>query len=84
MYIERYLAANTDASPYDTIETLRKEIRRKDEQIACLVQRDATISKCKSENRELTDEIVSLRETIKSQEELILKLKSKQILTLIK
>ena len=74
-YIEAYIAANTSASPYETIETLREEIRRKDEQIAGLVQRDATVSKCKTENLELTDEIASLRETIKSQEELIRQLR---------
>ena len=76
-YIEAYIAANTSASPYETIETLREEIRRKDEQIARLVQRDATVSKCKAENLELTDEIASLRETIKSQEELIRQLRGK-------
>ena len=76
-YIERYLAANTDASPYETIETLREEIRRKDEQSAGLVQRDATISKCKAENQALTDEIASLQATIKSQEDLIRQLRSK-------
>ncbi len=70
-YIEAYIAANTTASPYETIEMLREEIRRKDEQIVGLVQRDATISKFKAENRELKDEIVSLRETIKSQETLL-------------
>ena len=74
-YIEAYIAANTSASPYETIETLREEIRRKDEQIAGLVQRDATVSKCKTENLELTDEIASLRETIKAQEELIRQLR---------
>ena len=76
-YIEAYIASNTSASPYETIETLREEIRRKDEQIAGLVQRDATVSKCKAENLELTDEIASLRETIKSQEELIRQLRGK-------
>lgn len=76
-YIEAYLAANTSVSPYEIIETLREEIRRKDEQIAGLVQRDATVSKCKAENQELTDEIVSLRETIRSQEELICQLRGK-------
>lgn len=76
-YIEAYIGANTAASPYETIETLREEIRRKDEQIAGLIQRDATVSKCKAENLELTDEIASLRETIKSQEELIQQLKGK-------
>ena len=75
-YIEAYITTNTTASPYETIETLREEIRRKDEQIAGLVQRDATVSKCKAENLELTDEIASLRETIKSQEELIRQLKA--------
>lgn len=76
-YIERYLAANMEASPYETIETLREEIRRKDEQIAGLVQRDATISKCKAENKELTDEIASLQATIRSQEDLIRQLRAK-------
>lgn len=74
-YIEAYIVANTTASPYENIETLREEIRRKDEQIAGLIQRDATVSKCKAENLELTDEIASLRETIKSQEELIRQLR---------
>ncbi len=70
-YIEAYIAANTTENPYETIEMLREEIRRKDEQIAGLVQRDATVSKFKAENQELKDEIVSLRETIKSQETLL-------------
>ena len=76
-YIEAYIGANTAASPYETLEMLREEIRRKDKQIAGLVQRDATISKCRAENLELTDEIASLRETIKSQEELIQQLRGK-------
>ena len=76
-YIEAYIAANATASPYETIETLRKEIRRKDEQIAGLVQRDATVSKCKAENKELTDEIASLQATIRSQEDLIRQLRAK-------
>ena len=54
-YIEAYIAANTTETPYETIEMLREEIRRKDEQIAGLVQRDATISKFKAENHELKD-----------------------------
>lgn len=76
-YIECYLAINSEVSPYETIETLREEIRRKDEQIAGLVQRDATISKCKAENKELTDEIASLQATIRSQEDLIRQLRAK-------
>lgn len=74
-YIEAYIAANTTASPYGTIEMLREEIRMKDEQIAGLIQRDATVSKYKATNLELTNEIVSLSETIKSQEELIRQLR---------
>ena len=81
-YIEKYLAANTDTNPYQTIETLRDEIRRKDEQIARLVQRDATISECKAKNQELMDEIASLRTTIKSQEELIQQLRSQRMHTI--
>lgn len=77
-YIEKYIAAHAATNPYETIETLREEIRRKDEQIAGLVRRDATISKCKAENRELTDEIVSLRATIQSQEELIRELRAQK------
>lgn len=76
-YIEAYIAVNMSTSPYETIETLREELRRKDKQIEGLVQRDATVSKCKAENLELTDEIASLRETIKSQEELIRQLRGK-------
>jgi len=48
-----------------------------DEQIAGLVQRDATISKCKAENKELTDKIASLQATIRSQEDLIRQLRAK-------
>ena len=81
-YIEKYLAANTDTNPYQTIETLRDEIRRKDEQIARLVQRDATISECKAKNQDLMDEIASLRTTIKSQEELIQQLRSQRMHTI--
>lgn len=39
-------------------------------------QIDATVSKYKAQNHELTDEIVSLQATIKSQEELIRKLQA--------
>ena len=83
-YIEKYLAANIDVSPYETIEMLREEIRRKNEQIAGLVQRDATVSKCKAEIQQLTDEVTSLQETIKSQEELIHQLRSQKTLRLYK
>lgn len=76
-YINAYVATYMTESPYETIETLRSEIRRKDEQIAGLVQRDATISKCKAENLELTNEVSSLRETIHSQEKLIFQLQIK-------
>lgn len=75
-YIEKYLETYVDASPYETIDSLREELKRKDEQIAGLVQRDATVSKCKAENKALTDEIASLQATIKSQEELIQQLRS--------
>lgn len=77
-YIEKYLETYVDASPYETIDALRKELKRKDEQIAGLVQRDATVSKYKAQNKALADEIASLKETIKSQEELIQKLKASQ------
>lgn len=75
-YIEKYLETYVDVSPYETIDSLREELKRKDEQIAGLVQRDATVSKCKAENKALTDEVASLQATIKSQEELIQKLRS--------
>lgn len=75
-YIEKYIELNAIDNPYETIETLRSELRRKDEQINGLVQRDATVSKYKAQNKALTDEVVSLKETIKSQEELIQRLKS--------
>lgn len=75
-YIEKYLKAYVDASPYETIDSLREELKRKNEQIAGLVQRDATVSKCKAENKALTDEVASLQATIKSQEELIQQLRS--------
>lgn len=75
-YIDAYIAANTVSSPYETIEYLRDEVRRKDEQIAAMVQRDASISKCKALNKELLDEIASLTATIRSQEEVIRDLKA--------
>ena len=77
-YIEKYIELNSIDSPYETIEALRRELRRKGEQINGLVQRDATVSKYKAQNKALTDEITSLQETIKSQEELIQKLKASQ------
>ena len=83
-YIEAHIATNTATYPYETIETLREEILRKDELISAMVQRDATISKCKAENQELTDEIASLRETVMSQEELIRQLRSKTSMTQFK
>ena len=70
-YIEQYLASYSIESSYETVETLRDKIRRKDEQISNMVQRDATVSKYKAQNQELTDEVASLQKTIKSQEELI-------------
>lgn len=79
-YIEQYLATNAISNPYDTIEALRNEIRLKDKQITGLVQRDATVSKYKAQNQELTDEIASLQATIKSQENLIRDLKSEKML----
>lgn len=78
-YIEHYLSAYIEINPYDTIESLRDKIRWKDTQIAGLVQRDATISKYKAENQELTDEIASLQATIKSQDDLIKKLRQNSI-----
>ena len=75
-YIEKYLETYVGVSPYETIDSLREELKRKDEQIAGLVQRDATVSKCKAENKALTDEVASLQATFKSQEELIQKLRS--------
>lgn len=75
-YIEKYIEKYVGTSPYETINYLREELKRKDEQIGGLVQRDATISKCKAENKVLIDEIASLQATIKSQEELIQKLRS--------
>lgn len=77
-YIEKYIEVNSIDNPYETIEVLRSELRRKDDQINGLVQRDATVSKYKAQNKALTDEIASLQETIKSQEELIQKLKVSQ------
>ena len=75
-YIEKYIENNTIDNPYKVIEALRNELKRKDEQITGLVQRDATVSKYKAQNHELTNEIVSLQATIKSQEELIRKLQA--------
>ena len=82
-YIEKFLETHVEASPYEVIDSLREEIRRKDKQIAGLVQRDATVSKCKAENKALTDEIASLQATIKSQEELIRQLRIKNGKTIL-
>lgn len=68
-YIEQYLLAYSVDNPYETIEALRDESRSKDEQ-------DATVSKYEAQKHELTDEIVSLQATIKSQEELIRQLQA--------
>lgn len=76
--IEKYIETYVGTSPYDTIFSLRDEIKRKDEQISGLVQRDATISLYKAKNKELTDEISSLQQTIKSQEELICQLRAEK------
>lgn len=76
VYIKKYIENNTVDNPYEVIEALRNELKRKDEQITGLVQRDATVSKYKAQNHELTNEIVSLQATIKSQEELIRKLQA--------
>lgn len=76
-YIEKYIELNSIDNPYEVIDALRSELRRKDEQINGLVQRDATVSKYKAQNKALTDEIVSLQETIKSQEEFIQNLQLK-------
>lgn len=79
-YIEQYIATKTSPSPYEIVNALREEIRRKDEQIAGLVQRDATVSKYKAQNQELTDEVASLQATIKSQEDLIRQLRDAKII----
>ena len=76
-YIEAFINMNTSPNPYELIDSLREEIRRKDNQIAAMVQRDATVSKCKAEIAELTEEIVSLRATISSQESLLIDLRKK-------
>lgn len=70
-YIEKYIENNPLINPFDTIDTLREELRRKDKQILDMVQRDASISKFKAENKMLKEEISSLKSTIRSQEELI-------------
>lgn len=69
MYIEMYVKE----SLYETINNLKEEIKNRDEQIEKLVQRDANIAYYKAENQELSDEIESLKATIKSQEEMIRK-----------
>ena len=75
-YIEKYAEANGVESPYEVIDALRSELRRRDEQITGLVQRDATAEYYKAQAQALTDEVASLQETIKSQEELIRRLKA--------
>ena len=75
-YVEKYIAERGVESPYETIDYLREEVRRRDKQIEGLVQRDATVSKYKAENKALKEEITSLQATIKSQEELIKRLRA--------
>ena len=70
-YIERYIEANALPDPYDVTESLREELRTKDNMVERMAQRDATLSKYKAQNKELTDEAASLLATIKSQEALI-------------
>lgn len=76
-YVERYIEMYVKESPYETINNLKEDIKNRDEQIEKLVQRDANISYYKAENQELSDEIESLKATIKSQEEMIRKLRVK-------
>ena len=82
-YIEKYLETYIGGNPYETIAALREELQRKDEEIAGLVQRDATVSKCKAENKALTDEIASLQATIRSQDEVIRKLRMEKNMWLV-
>ena len=72
-YVEKYIEIYVKESPYETINNLKEEIKNRDEQIEKLVQRDANIAYYKAENQELSDEIESLKATIKSQEEMIRK-----------
>ena len=76
-YVEKYIEIYVKESPYETINNLKEEIKNRDEQIEKLVQRDANISYYKAENKELSDEVESLKATIKSQEEMIRKLRMK-------
>ena len=76
-YVEKYIEIYVKESPYETINNLKEEIKNRDEQIEKLVQRDANIAYYKAENQELSDEIESLKATIKSQEEMIRKLRVK-------
>lgn len=76
-YVERYIEMYVKESPYETINNLKEDIKNRDEQIEKLVQRDANIAYYKAENQELSDEIESLKATIKSQEEMIRKLRVK-------
>ena len=76
-YVEKYIEIYVKESPYETINNLKEEIKNRDEQIEKLVQRDANIAYYKAENKELSDEVESLKATIKSQEETIRKLRVK-------
>ena len=76
-YVEKYIEIYVKESPYETINNLKEEIKNRDEQIEKLVQRDANIAYYKAENKELSDEVESLKVTIKSQEEMIRKLRMK-------
>ena len=76
-YVEKYIEIYVKESPYETINNLKEDIKNRDEQIEKLVQRDANIAYYKAENQELSDEIESLKATIKSQEEMIRKLRVK-------
>ena len=76
-YVEKYIEIYVKESPYKTINNLKEEIKNRDEQIEKLVQRDANIAYYKAENKELSDEVESLKAPIKSQEEMIRKLRMK-------
>lgn len=68
MYIEKSIEEDKNTDIYETVTTLKKQLREKDEIISKMVNRDAEIAIYKKENQELKEEILSLRETVKSQE----------------
>lgn len=73
-YIENFNSFYSPEDPYQVIEDLRKEIRKKDKMIDNMVNRDGENSKLKVTIKQLNEELESAKITINSQSDIIKKL----------